>query len=106
MLLKIDKLLLLIFLSLSCVGHGQKIALLSTDFKSPILYTDSVTVEQISSGHFAINVNNFDTLVASLSYLRGLLSKMTRSKLESWEFRSGNTAIKTRRVPMAYGDKI
>jgi len=85
--------------------HGQKIALLSTDFKSPILYTDSLTVEQVSSGHFAVNVNDIDTLVGSLSYLKNLLTKMTRSKLESWEFRTGKTTIRTFRIPKAYGDR-
>jgi hypothetical protein len=46
-------------------GYGQKIALLSHDLKTPILYTDSVTMEQISSGRFAFAVNNIDTLVGS-----------------------------------------
>src|SRR4030095_4119830 len=86
-------------------GYGQKIALLSHDLKTPILYTDSVTMEQISSGRFAFAVNNIDTLVGSLAYLRTLLRKeITRSKIESWEFRAGNTVIKTHRIPRAYGD--
>jgi hypothetical protein len=33
------------------------------------------------------------------------LTEITRSKLESWEFRSGKTTIKTSREPRAYGDR-
>ena len=98
------RLIFIVALFCSLSAHGQKIALLSTDLKSPILYTDSVTIEQVSSGHFAIDVNNLDTFVASLAYMRDLLKKTARSKLESWEFRSGNTIIMTSRIPNAYGD--
>jgi hypothetical protein len=86
-------------------GFSQKIALLSNDFKSPILYTDSVTIEQVSSGRFAVSVDDIDTLVASFAYLKNLLKDLSRSKLESWEFRSGKSVIKTIRVPKAYGDR-
>src|SRR5688572_26265512 len=50
-------------------------------------------------------VDDLDTLIASFSYLKNLLKDLTRSKMESWEFRSGKTVIKTVRVPRAYGDR-
>ena len=89
----------------SILGFSQKIALLSNDFKTPILYTDSLTIEQVSSGRFAVSVDDLDTLVASFAYLKDLLKDLTRSKLESWEFRSGKSVIKTVRMPKAYGDR-
>ena len=45
-------------------GKSQKIALLSQDFKKPILYTDSVTIGQITGGYFAVGINDFDTCVS------------------------------------------
>jgi hypothetical protein len=92
-------------LLITSVLFSQKIALLSKDFKTPILYTDSLTIEQVSSGRFAVSVDDIDTLVASLAYLKNHLQQRTRSKMESWEFRSGNTVILTTRVPKAYGDR-
>lgn len=94
-----------ILIFLCYTSHGQKIALLSKDFKSPILYTDSLTVEQVSSGRFAVAVSDLDTLIGSLTYLRNLLQELTRSKLQSWEFRSGRTSIQVNRIPLAYGDR-
>ncbi|MGB4845033.1 MAG: hypothetical protein WBP16_11245 [Ferruginibacter sp.] len=99
------RIIVILFSIYTLPGFSQKIALLSHDFKKPIIYTDSVTVEQISSGYFAVNVNDFDTLVGSLTYLKNLFLKRDRSKMESWEFRAGNTTIKTTRVPFAYGDR-
>ncbi|RZM23581.1 MAG: hypothetical protein EOO88_25700 [Pedobacter sp.] len=86
-------------------AFSQKIALLNKDLKSPILYTDSVTVEQVSSGRFAVSVEDLDTLVASLAYLNGQLQERSRSKMESWQFRSGKTTINISRIPKAYGDQ-
>jgi hypothetical protein len=99
------KLLTTTFVLFSILGFSQKIALLSNDFKTPILYTDSLTIEQVSSGRFAVSVDDLDTLVASFAYLKDLLKDLTRSKLESWEFRSGKSVIKTVRMPKAYGDR-
>ena len=94
---------IIIFISLS--SFCQKTALLSKDFKKPILYTDSLTVEQVTSGYFPVTVKDFDTLVGSLNYLKNIvLQDKGRIKVDSWEFRSGNTILKINRIPYAYGD--
>ena len=98
--------LLLLFFSLFIALNlqSQKIALLSSDFKKPIIYTDSVTVEQISSGYFAVSTENFDTLYANLKYLKEMLKIRQRSKMQSFELRAGSTIIYIERIPAAYGD--
>ncbi len=85
--------------------QAQKIALISNNLKNPIIYTDSVTVEQISSGYFAVSVHNFDTLYANLKYIKEMLSKRQRSKMQSFELRAGTTVITIERAPAAYGDQ-
>lgn len=94
--------LLAIFLVINL--NAQKTALLSIDCKKPIIYTDSVTVQQISSGYFAVTVGNFDTLYANLKFIKEMLEERKRSKMESFELRAGNTTIFVIREPMAYGD--
>ena len=89
--MKLSLLLFSIFFTLNL--KAQKVALLSSDFKQPIIYTDSVTVEQISSGYFAVSTNNFDTLYANLKYLKEILEVRQRAKMQSFELRAGTTII-------------
>ena len=100
--MKLSLLFFSIFFTLNL--KAQKVALLSSDFKQPIIYTDSVTVEQISSGYFAVSTNNFDTLYANLKYLKEILEVRQRAKMQSFELRAGTTIIYIERIPAAYGD--
>jgi hypothetical protein len=94
-----------LFLFLSLSGFAQKIALLDPELKKPILYTDSVTLDQISSKLIPIQANTFDTMSTHLKYIRDLLSnKIQRAKMKSFELRSGLTVIKLTSVKHAYGD--
>lgn len=97
-------------LLLACVAFSislsaQKVALLDRGFKQPIIYTDSITVEQVRAGYFPLQVNNVDTFYANLKYLHDMLSTRQRAKMESFELHAGNSIIKSERVPMAYGDR-
>lgn len=85
--------------------HAQRIALVQKTLKQPIIYTDSLTVEQVKAGYFPIPVTSIDTFYASLKYLKDMLSKRQRAKMQSFELRSGETVIKVQRVPFAYGDR-
>ncbi len=99
-------LMVLIIVCLFAFGaNGQKIALLDKVFKQPILFTDSLTVQQVKKNYFPIGSKDFDTLYANLTYIEEMLSKRQRAKMESFELRAGNTRMKIERVPMAYGDR-
>ncbi len=87
------RIVLFTFFFIPIIALGQKIALLSTDFKRPIIYTDSLTVEQISNALFPVSVENFDTLYANLDYIHSMLKKVQRSKMKSFELHSGSTII-------------
>lgn len=84
---------------------AQKITLLNTDFKSPIIYTDSVTVQQTTTGLFPVSINDFDTLYANLDYLKKMLEIRQRAKMESFELHAGLTIIKIIRTPFSNGDR-
>ena len=98
------KLLLILSLVIVSKSYSQKIALFDPAFTKPIIYTDSLTVEQ-TKNYFPVSIENFDTLYASLNYLKNMLKVRQRAKMQSFEFRSGSTSITTRRVPHAYGDR-
>ena len=93
-----------VFLPLFAVAQS-KFALIDKNLRQPIIYTDSVTVEQVTKGYFPIENKSIDSLIANIVYLRDLLSKMQRAKMESFELRSSNAIITTTRVPHAYGDR-
>ena len=97
--------ILCLFILFPFLTFAQKIALLDTDFKSPIIYTDSVTVHQTVSGLFPVSVNDFDTLYANLEYIKKMLTIRQRSKMKSFELHAGKTKIEVSRVPAANGDK-
>lgn len=96
---------LIVFILCSLAANGQKIALLDKSFKQPILFTDSLTVQQVKKNYFPIGAKDFDTLYANLTYIEEVLSKRQRAKMESFELRAGFTRMKIERVPMAYGDR-
>jgi hypothetical protein len=78
---------------------------MDTRLKAPIVYTDSVSVGQVSSGYIAVPVADFDTLYSNLVYLKEMLSKRQRSKMQSFQLLTNATEINISRVPMAYGDR-
>ena len=98
------KKLLIMFLCFPFITYAQKVALLDTKFKDPIIYTDSVTVQQVSTGHIPVKIENFDTLYANLKYLADMLKTRQRAKMQSFELRAGSTIITIQREPHAYGD--
>lgn len=85
--------------------HAQKIALIDKNLKQPILFTDSVTVEQVKAGYFPIETKNIDTFYANLKYITEILRVRQRAKMKSFELRAGGSYIKVSRVPFAYGDR-
>ncbi len=97
-------LLLSVFFFIFTFGQS-KFALIDKEYKIPILFTDSVSVEQISKGFFPVENKNIDTLIANIQYLISMLTVRQRAKMESFELRASNTIFKTTRVPFAYGDR-
>jgi len=84
--------------------YSQKIALIDRDFKKPILFTDSVTISQVSSNYFPVRVSDLDSLIGNLKYVSNQIKTLQRSKLKSYKLRSGQTTIQVIAVPHAYGD--
>jgi hypothetical protein len=94
-----------LLLFVSTCAFSQKFALLDPELKKPILYTDSITLEQVSQKFIPFQVSSFDTIYSHLKYLTGVLSEdVKRSKMKSFELRSGLTVIKLTSVSHAYGD--
>jgi hypothetical protein len=96
---------LFLFIGLSTNISAQKIGLINTKFKDPILYTDSLTTNQLYGGYFPFLVSEIDSLYSALEYFKELVSKRQRIKMQYFEFRFNGCVIKTERIPMGYGDR-
>ena len=72
----------IILIVLPQTSFTQRVALLNLNFQSPILYTDSVTIEQVSSGYFPIEEVSIDTFLANLKYIKTILGVRQRAKME------------------------
>lgn len=94
----------LLFLFSSIHSSAQKYALIDRDYKKPILFTDSVTVSQVSNNYFPVNVSDLDSLNANLEYIINQLENVERAKFKSYKLKSGNTQIQVNTVTHAYGD--
>ena len=91
-----------VFFTLS--SNAQKIALIKSDFSSPIVYTDSVTVNQLSQNYLPLETNCFDSINSILLYLEKMLESDKRAKMKSFELKSGSTIFKVTTISHAYGD--
>lgn len=84
---------------------AQKLALLDTKLSKPILYTDSLTLDQISQGYFPMEATTFDTMYTNLKFIRKTLTDpIQRAKMSSYELKAGITKVKVSTVKHAYGD--
>lgn len=95
----------LILLLIPSLTYAQKYALIDKNIKLPVIYTDSVSVHQVTQGYFPVEKSKIDTFLANLNYIADLHSSITRSKMKSFELRSGSNIMEVSRVPMAYGDQ-
>ena len=82
------KFILTLLLFLPFTICAQQFALIDKNFKLPILYTDSVTVEQVKQGFFPIENRAVDTLVANIKYLKQILEVRQRAKMQAFELNS------------------
>ncbi len=57
-------------------GFDQKVALLDKKLKQPIIFTDSVTVEQINRGYIPVEVKDLDTFYANITYVDTCYQKL------------------------------
>jgi hypothetical protein len=99
---------LLILILSPLLTNAQKYALLHKNHNQPIIYTDSVSVEQVAQGYFPVEKEKIDTFLANLSYINQIVKDGKagrRSKFESFELRNGQTTITVERIKAAYGDK-
>lgn len=96
----------LVFILFASSAYSQKIALLKSDFKSPIIFTDSVTLNQISQNYIPVEANCFDSVFTILKFLKNFLEErdVARAKMQSFELKVGVTLFKVSTFKHAYGD--
>jgi hypothetical protein len=97
--------LLILLQLLSWDADAQKIALIDTRLKRPIVYTDSASDEHVSKGFIPVPVVDFDTLYSNLAYLKKIITQRKKSKIRTFQLLTKSTRIQVSKLSMAYGDR-
>jgi hypothetical protein len=98
-------LLSLLLILITFNSFGQKWALLDRNRKLPILFTDSVTAEQLNQGFFPIEKTCIDTFTLALEELYNRLEKNTKSKLDNITYPVCSVTFDMNITHLAYGDR-
>lgn len=85
--------------------YSQKWALLDKNRKLPILFTDSVTAEQLNKGFFPIESSCIDTFINKLEELQSRLEKITRSKLDNISYPLCSLTFDMNMTHLSNGDR-
>ena len=96
---------IIIVMLIPTICTAQKYALINKNLKYPILYTDSVSLEQVRKGYLPIETTVIDTFLANIDYISKLVMIPERAKFQSMDLRNGTTVIHIKRIPKAYGDR-
>ncbi len=97
--------LISVFTIASIHTFAQKWALLDKNRKLPIIYTDSVTAEQLNKGFFPIEKNCVDSFTTTLESIYERLEKNTKSKLDNITFPVCTLMFEMNITHFAYGDR-
>ena len=85
-------------------GVGQKSVLLDKKLQKPIIFTDTVTQEQINHGYIPVELKDLDTFYADLNYLEAILSNRDKTNLSSFELRAGSSVFMVTRLLRAINE--
>ena len=96
----------ILLILLSFTGICQRFALIDTHTRLPILYTDSISVQQLKQGYFPVEKGTIDSFLANIKYMSNLYEFKGRTKMTSFELRNGITTIKVERAPFERGDRF
>ena len=64
------KYLLSFTIFISSIGHSQEIAMLDRNFKTPLFYTDSVTLDALSRGAFPVYLKDISPIIKAIESVR------------------------------------
>jgi hypothetical protein len=98
--------LLIFFVIVSTVCSAQKYALVDKQLSLPVIYANTITVQDNYKGYFPVEKNKLNEFVTEVEKIGKLLSDPKQPKPEKMDFSVGSTTFHGLRVPLATEERM
>jgi hypothetical protein len=98
--------LLIFFTLLSTVCFAQKYALIDKQMSLPIIYANTLTVQDHYKGYFPIEKEKLNEFVTEIEKIAKLINDKKGPKPEALDFNVGHTTFHGLRVPLATEERM
>ena len=94
------------FILLSTVCFAQKYALVDKQMRLPVIYANSLTVQDHYKGYFPVEKENLSVFITEIEKIAKMLSDKKSKKPEKLNFNVGNITFRGLRVPFAEEERM
>ena len=93
--------LLIVFILISTFCSAQKYALVDKQLSLPVIYANTITIQDNYKGYFPIEKNKLNEFIIEVEKIAKLLNDPKKPKPETIHFTVGSTTFHGLRVPLA-----
>jgi len=98
--------LLIVFILMSTVCSAQKYALLDKQLSLPVIYANTITIQDSYKGYFPVEKSKLNEFIIEVEKIAKLLGDPKTPKPEKIDFNIGSTAFHGLRVPLAAEERV
>ena len=98
--------LLIVLTFLNTWSFGQKYALIDKQMSLPVIYANTLTVQDHYKGYFPVEKDKLTQFVTEIEKISRLITDKSTSKPETLDFKVGNTTFHGLRVPLATEERM
>ena len=98
--------LLIFFVLINTVCSAQKYALVDKQLSLPVIYANTMTVQDNYKGYFPVEKNKLNEFVVEVEKIGKLLNDPKKPKPETIDFNVGSTTFHGLRVPLAAEERM
>ena len=98
--------LLIFFVLINTVCSAQKYALVDKQLSLPVIYANTMTVQDNYKGYFPVEKNKLNEFVVEVEKIGKLLNDPKKPKPETIDFNVGSTTFHGLRVPLATEERM
>ena len=98
--------LLIFFILINTICSAQKYALVDKQLSLPVIYSNTVTIQDNYKGYFPVEKNRLSEFVTEVEKIGKLLNDPKKPKPETIDFKVGSTTFHGLRVPLAAEERM
>jgi hypothetical protein len=98
--------LLIVFILINTVCTAQKYALVDKQLSLPVIYANTITIQDNYKGYFPIEKNKLNEFITEVQKIANLLSDPKKPKPETIDLNVGNTTFYGLKVPLATEERM